>query len=199
MNTEIEAKFANVDHTQMRSKLTQIGAHCTQPERLMRRVVYHNDAMSKRGAFLRIRDEGHRVTMTYKQFDEDSLAGAKEYEIQVSDFETAVSLVDATGLIHDTYQESRRETWKLGDVEIALDEWPWINAYMEIEGPSEDKVRGVVRQLGLQWEKAIFGGVANIYLSQYPHIGKTGIDEINHNWPIIKFDMSPPTLLSPPR
>lgn len=198
MNTEIEAKFPNIDHNQIRDRLTQLEATREEPSRLMRRVVYHNDTMTKKGAFLRIRDEGHQTTMTYKQFDANSIDGAKEYEVQVNDFDTAIAAIDATGLVHDTYQESRRETWKLGEVEIVLDEWPWLPPYIEIEGPTEQHVRAVAEKLQLSWNDAMFGGVANLYLFEYPHIGESGVNEINQNWPMIKFDLDTPTLLIKP-
>jgi adenylate cyclase class 2 len=76
-----------------------------------------------------------------------------------------------------------------------LDEWPWLNPYIEIEGESEDAVRRTAKLLGLDWNKALFGGVANAYLQQYPHIGEAGIDEINQHWPIIRFQDEVPKLL----
>lgn len=195
MNTEIEVKFPNVNHDSIRKRLTEIGAVCEQPMRLMRRVVYHNDHMSRKGAFLRVRDEGYRATLTYKQFDRDSIDGAKEHEVIVSNFDAAVAAIDATGLMHDTYQESKRETWKYKQVEIVLDEWPWVDPYIEIEGPHEKSVEEVANLLQFDWNNAVYGGVANIYLLQYPHIGESGINEINHNWPVIKFDYPTPPLL----
>lgn len=195
MQTEIEVKFLNIDHNVVRGKLRELGGVCEQPMRLMRRVVFHSDDMEAKRAFVRVRDEGYRVTMTYKQFDADTVDGAKEYEIEVSDFNTAIALLDAAGIAHDTFQESRRENWRLGDVEIMLDEWPWLAPYMEIEGLSEERVRSVAEQLGFAWEDAVFGGVANAYANQYPHIGEAGVQEINKNWPVIKFDDLPPKLL----
>lgn len=195
MQTEIEAKFLNVDHDEIREKLRELGGVCEQPMRLMRRVVFHSNDMEVKRAFVRVRDEGHRVTMTYKQFDADTVDGAKEHEIEVSDFNAAVAILDAAGITHDTFQESRRENWRLGDIEVMLDEWPWLAPYVEIEGPSEDRVKGVAERLGFAWEDAVFGGVANAYANQYPHIGEAGVQEINRNWPVIKFDNLPPTLL----
>lgn len=195
MQTEIEAKFLNVNHDEIREKLRELGGVCEQPMRLMRRVVFHSDDMEARRAFVRVRDEGHRVTMTYKQFDADTIDGAKEHEIEVSDFDTAVALLDAAGIAHDTFQESRRENWRLDDVEIMLDEWPWLAPYMEIEGLSEERVKSVAEWLDFAWEDAVFGGVANAYAVQYPHIGEAGIQEINRNWPVIKFDDPSPKLL----
>jgi adenylate cyclase class 2 len=134
--------------------------------------------------------------MTYKQFDDDSIDGAKELEVIVSDFDTVVATLDEAGLTHDTYQESKRENWRVGDVEIMLDEWPWLDTYMEIEGPSEILVKQTAELLGLSWDDAVFGGVANVYLKQYPHIGDKGRQMINDSWPVIKFNDPMPELLS---
>jgi adenylate cyclase class 2 len=195
MNSEIEAKFLNINHETIRKTLSTLGGKLEQPMRVMKRVVIHTPTMTKKKAFLRVRDEGYRATVTYKQFDEDTIDGAKEYEVTVSDFDTAINIFKETGLIYDTYQESKRENWRLGDVEIMLDEWPWLNPYIEIEGESEDAVRRTAKLLGLDWNKALFGGVANAYLQQYPHIGEAGIDEINQHWPIIRFQDEVPKLL----
>ncbi len=195
MKPEIEAKFLSVNHDKLREKLIKIRASLTQPMRTMKRVVIHTPTMTKKNAFVRIRDEGDRVTITYKQFDEDSIDGAKEYEIEVSDFETAIDLFSEAGLRYDTFQESKRENWRLGEVEVMLDEWPWLEPYIEIEGPTEDSVRSMAKKLGLNWTEAVFGGVANAYFAQYPHIGKQGIDEINQKWSVIKFSDPKPMII----
>lgn len=196
MNTEIEAKFVNVDHDKVRAMLRQLGATLEQPSRLMRRVVIHTPEMSKRDAFVRIRDEGYRTTITYKQFDADSVDGAKEYEVEVSSFDEAINIFKAAGLVYDTFQESKRENWVLDGVEIMLDEWPWLKPYLEIEGHSEERVQEVAQKLGFDWSQAIFGGVANVYRQQYPHIGPEGNTVINQEWSMIKFADPLPELLA---
>jgi hypothetical protein len=45
----------------------------------------------------------------------------------------------------------------------------------------------------------VFGGVANAYKNQYPHIGEDGAIQINQNWPIIKFQDDAPELLKQSR
>ena len=195
MNDEIEIKFPNVDHAAVKTKLEALGAEQTAPDRLMKRVVIHTPEMTQKNAFVRIRDEGNKVTVTYKQFDSDSIDGAKEYETTVGSFEEAVNIFGAAGLPYDTYQESRRETWKLGDVEIMLDEWPRLNPYIEIEGPSEAHVREVAEKLGCIWSDGLFGGVANLYRHQYPFIGEEGVQVINQQWPEIKFGAPEPVLI----
>lgn len=170
MQTEIEAKFLNIDHDEIRAKLRAIRAECEQPMRLMRRVTIDTPDMKAKNAFLRVRDEGHRVTMTYKQFDELSVNGAQEIETTVGDFDAAVQLLEATGLVAKSFQESKRETWKLGATEIVLDEWPWLKPYIEIEGESEEELRKVAGQLGLDWNEAVFGDVMAAYRAEYPHL-----------------------------
>jgi adenylate cyclase class 2 len=195
MNVEIEAKFVDVDHDEIRNNLGRLGATMKQPMRLMRRVVIHNRVMTEKNAFVRIRDEGYRTTITYKQFDDDSVDGAKEYEVRVSSFEDAISIFNEAGLVYDAFQESRRENWVLDGVEIMLDEWPWLNPFIEIEASTEDEVKALAAKLGFRWGDAVFGGAANVYRHQYPHIGSGGNDEINHKWTAIRFDDPMPSLL----
>ena len=143
MNTEIEVKFVNIDHDIVRSKLTQIGADLEQPMRLMKRVTIDSNEMRLNNAFLRVRDQGDKVTLTYKQFDELSINGAKEIEVTVNNFDETIKLLAAAGLPHGSFQETKRETWRLGSTEIVLDLWPWLDPYIEIEGQSEYDVKTV--------------------------------------------------------
>ena len=126
----------------------------------MRRVAIENDFMrTDKDAFLRVRDEGDKVTLTYKQFDSLSVDGAKEIEVEVSDYDKTVAILAQAGLPAYTSQQTRRETWHLGNVEIMLDEWPWLRPYIEIEGESEEVLRQVADQLGFDWKDAVFGDV----------------------------------------
>jgi len=184
MKTEIEVKFLNIDIDAMREKLKAVGAHLEQPMRLMRRQVFHLVTPSER-AYVRVRDEGHKATMTFKRFEGDGLHAAKEAEVDVSDFETAVKILEESGLKLKSYQESKRETWHVGEVEVVIDEWPWAPPFVEIEGPSEDEVRKVTADLGLNWNDAAFGGVAEVYKSLYPAITN---DVIVNDLPRYEFD-----------
>lgn len=169
MKTEVEVKFLNIDFDQLRPKLLALGAVCEQPMRLMRRVIIEPPHLAEKDAFIRVRDEGDKVTLTYKQFDDHSaFSGAKEIELIVSDFAAMTEILTLAGLSPKSTQESRRETWRLGDVEVVLDEWPWLNPYIEIEGPTEVAVQETARQLGFSWNDAVFGSVTAAYQLQYP-------------------------------
>lgn len=197
MKPEIEAKFLHINIDDMRQSLLGIGAVCEQPMRLMRRTTFHNPYMHDRVGYLRIRDEGHRVTMTYKQYDENSIDGTKEIEIVVSEYEAAVALIEATGVKHTSRQETKRETWRLNEAEIVIDEWPWAPPFIEIEGVSEKHVKELAQSLGLDWESAVFGGAAEMYQAYYPHITRDDFTIINKQWTEIAFAMPLPELLQP--
>lgn len=168
MKTEIEVKFCDVDVDATRELLARAGAVCEQPMRLMRRVIIETEQLAARNAFVRVRDEGDRTTLTYKQFDETSLTGAKEIEVTVSEFDATVALLEQVDLVHKSFQESRRETWKMGDVEVVIDEWPHLDPYVEIEGGSEEAVKQAAATLGFTWDEALFGSVTEVYQHQYP-------------------------------
>ena len=192
MKTEIEVKFLALDHDDIRTKLIAIGATLETPMRLMRRVTIDTANMKQKGAFVRVRDEGNRVTLTYKQFDQLSVDGAKEIEVEVSNFQNTIDLLAAAGLTQGSFQESKRETWKLGTTEIVLDEWPWIKPYIEIEGESEVTLRDVAEQLDLGWNSAIFGDVMSAYRAEYPHLTK---GQTVGNVAEVRFGMELPELL----
>lgn len=171
MQSEIEVKFLNVSFDDIRTKVAALGGKCKTPMRLMRRVAIENDFMrTGKDAFLRVRDEGDKVTFTYKQFDSLSVDGAKEIEVEVSDYDKTVAILAQAGLPAYTSQQTKRETWHLGKVEIMLDEWPWLQPYIEIEGESEEVLRQVANQLGFDWEDAVFGDVMAAYRAEYPHL-----------------------------
>lgn len=193
MKSEIEVKFLDVNFDQVRAKLTELGAACEQPMRLMRRAIIENDFMKTgKDSFLRVRDEGDKVVMTYKQFDSLSVDGAKEIEVRVDSFDSTVKLLEQIGLPYKSIQESKRETWKLDDVEVVLDEWPWLKPYIEIEGESEEQLQDVAEQLGFNWDDAVFGDVMVAYRAEYPHLKDT--DTVG-NVASVKFDDSLPDLL----
>lgn len=171
MNTEIEAKFLRINRDELREKLQSIGGILEYPLRTMRRIVVQSDAMKDDGAYVRVRDEGDKVTLTYKRKDSNTVDGVQEAETEVKDFDTAATILRGLNFPWVSYQESKREKWHVGAVEVVLDEWPWIAPFAEIEGPSEESIRAVTAQLGFSWEDAVFGSVMQVYRVEYPWLG----------------------------
>lgn len=195
MKTEIEVKFLDVDFDEVRAKLMALGAVCEQPMRLMRRVIIDTPEMTQNGrdAFIRLRDQGDKVTLTFKEFKSQSLTGAEELEVVVGDFDMTLAILREGGLIHRSFQESKRETWKLHDTEVVLDEWPWLNHYIEIEADSEEAVRQAAKDLGFDWSDAVFGSADKAYRIQYPSTKGRGVIDV----PEVRFGDPLPDIFKP--
>jgi adenylate cyclase class 2 len=171
MQQEIEAKFLRQDHEIIRKKLQALGAVCEYKTKLMRRTVYDfpDRRLQKEGAWVRLREEPNNdIELTLKKSSsQQSIHGVFESSITVHSYEAADQFLRAIGLEAKGEQESKRELWRLGDVEIMLDEWPWVPPFIEIEADSEQSVKHVAEQLDLKWENAVFGGVTPVYTDCY--------------------------------
>ena len=192
MHTEVEAKFPNIDPAALREKLRSAGAILEYPEVLMRRrnFDFENRGLEKTGKWIRLRDEGNKVTLTFKQLNDRTLHGTKEVEVIVDDFDKTCELLLAIGLKLKSYQETKREKWKLNGVEITIDTWPWIPTFVEVEATDKASVRKTVELLGFDWNQAMHGSVENIYQMHYDFSD----EEIDH-WESITFIPEPEWLM----
>lgn len=191
MQQEIEVKFLAVDPDKVRATLKDLGAHCEHPMRLMRRIHfdYPDSRFQKHGheQRLRVRDEGDKFTVTYKAKNETNYV--HELETTVGSFDDMANIFKAIGLIDFSYQESRRETWKCDNVEVVIDEWPWLKPYIEIEGPDEESIKAVAHKLGFDWKDSLFGSVDTAYKAEY--LGMKDNDSVG-DIPRVTFDMPVP-------
>ncbi|HEX8226842.1 MAG TPA: class IV adenylate cyclase [Candidatus Saccharimonadales bacterium] len=193
MKPEIEVKFLSADHDSLRQKLSDAGAVCVQPMRLMKRKTFDfpDDRLRiDRNGWARIRDEGDKITMSYKQLNDRSLHGTHEVNLIIDSFESGDAFLCELGLIQKSYIETKRESWHLEDFEIELDVWPWAKPYIEIEGPDETTLRQLADRLGLDWSSSCFGSVEIVYQAEYDITE----DEFN-DIPVVTFDTAPPEFL----
>lgn len=197
MKTEIEVKFADIDVDTIRNSLKKAGAECEQPMRLMKRALIEEPHHEAQHAFIRVRDEGDKITLTFKRRADQaasSIDSVKELEVEVSDFDKTVELFSEAGWQYKTFQESRRETWKLDDVEVVIDEWPWLKPYIEIEGESEGAIKEVAAKLGLDWSKVLFGHIDALYARYYEFLdGVRGVIDL----PEVRFTDPLPDVFKP--
>jgi len=189
MDTEYEATFPNINKGEIRLKLTKAGAKLVKPEYLMTRLVF--DLLpSKRipGAWLRVRQEGDKTTMSLKIIKGNKITDQQEICLEVDNFKRAVDFLETIGCPRKAYQESRRELWKLNQTEITIDEWPYLEPFVEIEGSSEKQVKRVSKILDFNYQQALFCSVDTLYHQKY------GIPTniINFQTPIIAFDQENP-------
>lgn len=166
MKHEYEAKFLNVDAIALKEKLAALGATQALPRTLLTRKIFENGTLDS-GAWLRLRDEGARATLTLKQVtDSTSIDGTTEIETEVGDLHAMADILRRVGLTEVRYQENYREEWRLGEVAFDFDTWPGLPTFVEIEGPDEASVRQATGLLGLDYTEARFGSVDEIYKSE---------------------------------
>ncbi|MDD2657241.1 MAG: class IV adenylate cyclase [Candidatus Pacebacteria bacterium] len=193
METEIEAKFPDIDADTLRSALKEKGANLEHPEVLMRRKNYDypDRRLEKMGGWIRVRDEGDKITLSYKQLHDRTLHGTKEVNVVVDDFDKTCSFLEMVGMAAKAYQETKREKWHYKGVEVTIDTWPWVPTFVELEGPTEELVREVANDLGFDWGKAMHGSVETIYQMHYDFT-EAEID----GWESITFIAPPDWLLA---
>ena len=69
-----------------------------------------------------------------------------------------------------------------------IDEWPFLESFVEIEGKSEKEVKKVSEKLGFDYKDAVFGPVGILYSEKY------GVTEefVNNEVKEILFDENNP-------
>lgn len=192
MKTEFEATFKINSKDEIRDTLKKAGAKLIKKEFLQRRVVFFLPSGHEiENGWLRVRDEQDKITLSLKVVHNNTtIENQKELQLKVDDFETAIELLDTIGCEKKSYQENLRELWELDGVEITIDEWPFIEPYIEIEGESEKIVKNVTEKLGYDYSTAYFGSVDGMYAKKY----NIKEERVNDNTPKIIFEMENPFL-----
>ncbi len=172
---EIEIKFLDINVEKLEKKLNDIGAQKIGEFFYKRTHFDYPDLrLDNSGAWLRVRDEGEKITIAYKnvadftshdKVNKDS--AILEKEITVSNFDTACDIFLSMGLIKKSYQENKRIRYVLNQVEIDIDFWPLIPPYVEIEANTKDELENVVYKLGFDMTDAVKYSAGLIYERHY--------------------------------
>ena len=166
MHTEYEVRVLEIKKKEIIKKLEKIGA-VFQWDRMQRRYLY--DFIPKIDSkWIRLRTNGEKTTLTIKDIVSSKIDGTRELEITVDDFDNTNKILNELGYVARGYQENRRCQYVFEDVEIDIDDWPLLPTYLEIEGPSEEKVYEVLSKLGFGVEDSTTRDVEGIYLD-YGH------------------------------
>lgn len=178
MAKEIEVKFLNTNHDEMRAKLNALGAKLKSPKTLYKRINldFKDNSLHKLGSWVRLRDEGDKITLTHKihkKDEEGQLLKVEEFEITVNSLDQAVSFLESINMKVKTYQENYRENWSLktqsGLVEVALDQWPHVRPHIEIELESgdEESLKEACQALNLDFSEAVNDDICPVYMAEY--------------------------------
>jgi adenylate cyclase class 2 len=155
MNVEIEAKLKVDSLEPVVQKLSQVGAKSgttvTQTD------YYFDDtsgSLSTSDKALRLRhevqDKNEKIILAYKGPRESGqFKRRREIQFGVDNAPQAIAMLSALGYEKSLVVQKRRKLWYLESCEIALDELPQLGMFVEIEGPSEEKIADVQSRLGL--------------------------------------------------
>lgn len=155
---EVEARFINLSREEIEEKLGKFGAE-RKFESLFREWLFFykgNSDWDDNHKRIRVRTDEENTWLTYKANSSWAVDSTQEVELTVSSAANAVKLMEATGIPLQRYQEKKRLEYRIGDIVFDLDFWPKIPMVLEIEAPTEEKVRKGAELLGLEWEDAIF-------------------------------------------
>ena len=160
---EIEVKFLNIDTDLIIKKLEDLGAKKIFDQLYRRRVFDYPDwRLDKDSSWLRLRDEGEKITLAFKKRINPGLnglndQGMEEREIEVSDFEKTADILLSIGFVEKHYVENRRIRYVLDDIEFDIDFYPQLEPYLEIEASSWEKIEEAIKLLSLDSsDKKIF-------------------------------------------
>jgi adenylate cyclase class IV len=151
---EVEAKFHLTLLGPLREDLIRRGA-ILQRARLLERNWRLDDQegrLKDQGLVLRLRQDT-AAHLTYKRALA-TLQERMEIELEVSDVEAALALFAELGYRVATRYEKYRETFRLDDALVMLDELPF-GCFAEVEGPSLERVRAAAEALGFDWSQRV--------------------------------------------
>ena len=151
MPIEVEKKYRLTakQRDEVRARLPQIGA-VREGEEFEVNTLYNGDAVELNQAVLRLRRIDERALLTYKE-----RVGTRTDIKQQLEFETAIEnpdaiefILEALGYYPALVYEKRRETWRIEDTEIVIDELPF-GLFMEIEG-EEHSIQDIENRLAIK-------------------------------------------------
>lgn len=165
---EVELKFrlaGAAEHERLRAALQARGATHSSIEHEENLLFDDGEAgLAATGSILRVRllDGGPKAKLTYKgasRYD-NGVKRRQEIEVDVADGGGMQALLEALGYAVRLTYAKQRETWRSGDVEVALDTLVFGH-FCEIEGP-ESEIRDLARALGLDETQAEAAGYPSL-------------------------------------
>jgi adenylate cyclase class 2 len=165
MDTEIEVKFYIQDLTRLEKRLLDLGVEIAS-ERVFEtnlRFDTPDHSLASQRCVLRLRhDKIARLTFKGAARLGEQVTVRQEIEVEVSDFAAARRILEALGYVLVVMYEKYRTTYRLGNVELVLDELPYGN-FTELEGDSPEQIAALAAQLGLDWSRRITDSYLSLF------------------------------------
>jgi adenylate cyclase class 2 len=172
IGTETEAKFYVSHLGIIRERVLSAGGRLILARQLERNWRFDDSlgSLQKQKVVLRLREDD-KVRLTYKK-KVSTIEQREEIEFTVEDPNAVRAFLQALDFQVVSGYEKYRETFKLDEAEIVLDELPF-GSFIEIEGPDLDVVRNTAEQLGLSWTKRVPVSYLDLMLQLEHELGLT--------------------------
>lgn len=162
MPLEYEYKFINYDKNSIISKIKKLGGK--KIGHYIFKVMILSHPLKKEGTYIRVRDEGHKITMTYKITGKSEFL--EEHEVIINDFDEGINILLGIGCTKKYYYEKIREVWNIKKSEIVFDITPAHPEFMEVESPTKKQLDETVKLLELT-EDDKMGNLAKILSDKF--------------------------------
>ncbi|MBI4599458.1 class IV adenylate cyclase [Candidatus Uhrbacteria bacterium] len=147
---EIEAKILEINKDALEKKLRAVGAKKVFDGNVsIRYFDTQKHQLKKRGIILRLRKKGECGELTVKSnFVRTKNAKTSTEEETPVEFESARAMLLTLGYREIARGIKHRIEYTLGSVKFEIDKLPGIPWFLEIEAPSEKKLKAMVERLG---------------------------------------------------
>lgn len=162
---EYEIRIYNIDENKIKKILMDNNAILIQKKTIMPLIVYDHPTKEK-DSYIRIRNEGHEITLTTKT-ELDSKYPV-EREVVINSMEEGDAILKMLGCTVRYKIEKIREIYKLdGCKEIVFDSYAGIPTYMEIDCEDEENLIKISKLLGYSIDDHDSRKLADIYYELY--------------------------------
>jgi predicted adenylyl cyclase CyaB len=146
MPLEFEYEFYDFDKKKIINKLKNLGAK--KKGAFIFKVIVFTHPLNVENSYIRIRDEAHCTTFTYKMKDLKSNF-ENEDEVIIDNFDAGVKILLNLGCKKKYYYEKIREIWTLKNSEIVFDTNPGEPDRMEVESQTKKELDNLTKELNL--------------------------------------------------
>ncbi len=188
MPVEIEAKIKVTAHDAMRDRIRAAGGEHLSD------VFETNTFFDTPDQKLRSADHGLRLrqikdlhgprgqstgrtsyVITFKgPVQRGQLKQREEIETEVADGSSAAAIIERLGFEVTLTFEKKRQSWKVQNCQVELDEVPLLGKFLEIEGPDATSVESVRTALGLANESLIKSGYSSLLARELERTNSPG-------------------------
>ncbi len=164
MAKEREIMILDVKRSQVIARLKRLGAKHVGDHRFRRMEFMLDGKIGAGHAWVRVRTDGTATTLTLKEMHKKGgFTPMSEYEVKTNDFRETLRIMSRLARKECIYFENSREAYSLWGAYITLDKWPGIPLYVEIEAPTDSRLRQVYKKLAIEGKFAGNAAIHDVY------------------------------------